>query len=1075
MKSLLIAALLGATQVSAFMNQAGCVKLDTGKTFDATIDYFPEKTVAGYSTKWEVEYATHYKTVTLVGLGKTYQLVQCFEDATANAASIANAPACEAAAGCYRYQIPITAASVTDSEVLGFFDELGILDRVDASGINTPVSPCYVAKTNTFNPVATFSIAPADNSQVDYSTTISMPLNQETTILARAEYAEFVSVFTNKEGWANYIVSRVVQSSEIQSSLLTSRLPADAAKPAAVWIKSISDTGVASFRSDAWLKQLMDTAKVTLLSFESQDLARTDAAFTTFMTDADVVIVETPSLTSSAALIEKLGLSTTTTTYKFITSSTNYIFQVDKIKSSTSISSDFVEHAIVAPDLLLSDILSAVSHHSTRVSVAPWNTVKRVYLRLASELPRVPDVLTDQHKAQCSIADGRVRPDGISEIRASVLVGLNSVISNLQSPVTAFDATTDYFPQKVRPKYAEHFSVTYHLNWKLVRNLNTARTASNPHRADTILIMKGTHAPSTDILPWAVRIYIPVEKVGFASSTDYAIALLLKRLHTGTAGKAPIPCVLHLRSTNQVIDMPWGNNAPAEAISDVVFSSTASDKNVMSTATSERGLLERAEWLFFFSAFYNLESSASSTFSEILTRYFCVQAKGDSRNSMSTKPRVVVLSYWNGAYTFSRAHYQIEAITTAGGIVANEDPQNSAYLPNLQPGVGTTFNDIDSFKAALVDVDIIIGTIYLSTNTATTPATFDEILAKIGLTQADLTGKQWFQYDKRMDDAGYSDYFTRATVEVDAYLEDYISMFHPGSLPNHERFFFRDMFNNEAVVPVTKEQCPYQGDGALPVDVSAEVATPIAHLSVCITQCTERYNQQYCQQGDRCVWENDACVPAATPAPDTPVPSTLVPSAPVPVPAEDLVPAGTTSGFIMDISVKISGDLQTIAGSTTEMSSMISGNLRADRAPCKEICEEGTSNCFTCGGNAFSSNQRGQTLATTYVIVFQVGTTLSSSEVSSTVSSLVQNFVTANNLGTYEGITVIVVSTYGSTSSDDDISDAAIAGIVVGSVCFVFIVVALVCIFCCRKSEEANEVDGASELDGVDEMDAPDC
>ena len=880
MKSLLFAALLGATQpflvaAQSVLNPSGCVSTN----YVSTMNYFPEQTSADYSTKWSVVYNNHYKTVsvTLASGIRTYQLIQCFTDAAQNTLAINAAPACESSSGCFRYQLPIRASTVHDPVLLGFFDELGSLALVDAGNIVAPVSPCYEAKTN-FNPVAAFTTVANQN--------INVPINTETTLLARAEYVEFISIFINREGWANYIVGRFVQSYEIQTALLRSKVPSTLSKPNVVWIQSISSTGVVSFRNDAWLKQVMDDALVTLSSFGSADRTTSDNTFATYMVEADIVVVETPSLTSSSAMIQRLGLSTSGS-YKFLTPSRTYIYQVDKIKSALSVSSDFLEHAAVAPDLLLSDVLSAVSHHSTRVNVAPWNTVKRTYLRFASDFPKVPAALTDQHRDQCSIPDGRVRTDDINDIRASILVGLKSESVNPQTAIVTYDPQTDYFPQKVKPEHSGHFSVNYHLNWKLVRNLNrVAALGTNSHRADTILIMKGTPAPNANILPWAVRVMIPVERVGFQSSTDSALALLLKKTHTTTAARAPIACIIHLRSTGKIINFPFSDPSSVEAISDVVFtgSSTGSTKNVISTATSDLGLLGRAEWLFFMATFYNLEVSASTTFAEIRTRYYCVLTKGDARNAQSTKPRVVELGYstFGGvSWTFSRASYQTSAIAAAGGIVANNDPQNSAYLPNLSTGQATRFTDIAAVKAALRDVDIIIDVTYIASNTGATPSTFAQVLSNVGLAASDVAGKKWFRYDKTMDDGGFSDYFARATVEVDAYLEDLISMFHPESLPQHVRFFYRDMVNNEGINRVTGAECPYQGTGDLPVSVSSEISNPVAHLSVCVTTCAQRYNEQYCRE-DNCIWSNGLCI-AITPAPVV---------VPAPVTPSDLVPAG---------------------------------------------------------------------------------------------------------------------------------------------------------------------------------------
>ena len=167
------------------------------------------------------------------------------------------------------------------------------------------------------------------------------------------------------------------------------------------------------------------------------------------------------------------------------------------------------------------------------------------------------------------------------------------------------------------------------------------------------------------------------------------------------------------------------------------------------------------------------------------------------------------------------------------------------------------------------------------------------------------------------------------------------------------------------------------------------------------------------------------------------------------------------------------------------MGQLIAGNVRADTAQCVEICTVGTSTCFTCAGTAKTTtstptpqSRAGEVLQVQsgkYKVIFQAGTALTLAEINSVVASSIAEFITVNSLGSYDGLVVVTLSTFGNVnSSDDGLSDAAIAGIVVGSVCFVFIIVVAIYFCCCRAAtDDSAERQEDSEMCGVD--DAPDC
>lgn len=76
----------------------------------------------------------------------------------------------------------------------------------------------------------------------------------------------------------------------------------------------------------------------------------------------------------------------------------------------------------------------------------------------------------------------------------------------------------DYFPVKVKPTYAKHFTVSYHGNYKVVRTRTELRSYGGSDTEEQqdilVLVQRGTSAPTlTGELAGATLIQIPAQRI----------------------------------------------------------------------------------------------------------------------------------------------------------------------------------------------------------------------------------------------------------------------------------------------------------------------------------------------------------------------------------------------------------------------------------------------------------------------------------------------------------------------------------------------------------------------------------
>eukprot|EP01059_Diplonema_ambulator_P008761 TRINITY_DN1850_c0_g2_i2.p1 TRINITY_DN1850_c0_g2~~TRINITY_DN1850_c0_g2_i2.p1 ORF type:complete len:888 (+),score=343.29 TRINITY_DN1850_c0_g2_i2:49-2712(+) len=848
---------LAAVASAVSYDAHGCVQ----GSFDSATDYFPYKTNAVGGEKWAIEYHGWYKSLTVsyteggVAKERVYQLVQCFSDANTNSNALKVAPSCVAPA-CNRVQIPVRSVGVASNTlILGMFEALNILNTITYVS-DSVTSPCLQSLATTpADPTSATQVAAVDAYFVDTIPTTDSPkfvkvsIADEVTPSFRANWVEFVALFYNLEHEANYIGETVQLVYDAQAHHVKE---VSTAKTIG-WIKAFTADTV-EFTDSLYIKYLIQAADATPAAF-AETMTITNSSYLDSLRAMDVLIVEDNVKLSLSEWLAKLGVPEGSSGFNFLSGSELNLYQVRKYTSPDKLSNDFDEYASMAPDLILSDLIK-IAHN-----VAPWTGVDTVFLR------RYTDSLTSISPSADACGKGIYRPFNTEGIRAKVLSELRTVASNPLTPVEDYKPFTDYFPVKVDPTHVTDYAVSYHLTWKVVRNLRI--------KEDYILLLKGcpeTSFPSSYVLPGAKRFKIPVDTFASSSTVDTMYILLLSQIgKVKKASHMPTACILRGLKDGFITELSWPIPADAYTGMDLAtaFSTDKRSNFVTSTASADEGPLNRAEWLLFFSTFFNNEDLGHEVFNGIKERYMCVKQKGEAAAQvLGRRPSVVMMSdsYFGGKYAANAYPVWVMAVETAGGVMAAVTEGNSAKVNGRAVSGGTqiVYDDDEQLHAALADVDVFIDNNYFPGSVPSSPVGIDEALAKYNLTTDDtqfkfIANKAFFRVDKRMDAGGFIDWFGRGVTDADAVEADLINMIHPGYMGTDEQLYFgRNLMKNEGVFEVTAEQC---------TNYYARLPPLTASSNSCQIPCSERLTHEYCTLG--CLWENNKCKEI----PMTPVPT----------------------------------------------------------------------------------------------------------------------------------------------------------------------------------------------------------
>lgn len=185
--------------------------------------------------------------------------------------------------------------------------------------------------------------------------------------------------------------------------------------------------------------------------------------------------------------------------------------------------------------------------------------------------------------------------------------------------------------------------------------------------------------------------------------------------------------------------------------------------------------LGKAEWIRFFSQFYNLEEQADLFFNRIDSTY---QSLVDLTSHQEDKPSVLTGLPWKDTwYMAGGKSFAARLIEDAGGIYLWNDNQSTQAIPL----------DLESVYARAVGADIWINP--GAANTFSELNRFDQRFQELPVLRAGMV----YNNNARMSDKGGNDYWESGTIRPDLVLADLITVFHPDLLTDHRFIYYRKL------------------------------------------------------------------------------------------------------------------------------------------------------------------------------------------------------------------------------------------------------------------------------------------
>lgn len=190
----------------------------------------------------------------------------------------------------------------------------------------------------------------------------------------------------------------------------------------------------------------------------------------------------------------------------------------------------------------------------------------------------------------------------------------------------------------------------------------------------------------------------------------------------------------------------------------------------------ESDLLARAEWIRFFAVFWGKEALADSLFRETEKNYLHIKALAE--NADSKAPTILSGDHFRGTwYLPAGKNFTTQLFRDAGGDYRLAKDTASGSKPYSFEQVLRDFHD----------ADIWVG--------AASAASLDELKnidGRYAWFKA-FKEKRVYSYTRRNTPEGGNDYWESAVAHPDSLLADFVKLFHPELLPEHEWVFLKQL------------------------------------------------------------------------------------------------------------------------------------------------------------------------------------------------------------------------------------------------------------------------------------------
>jgi len=264
------------------------------------------------------------------------------------------------------------------------------------------------------------------------------------------------------------------------------------------------------------------------------------------------------------------------------------------------------------------------------------------------------------------------------------------------------------------------------------------------------------------------------------------------------------PCVQLLESNGSITALsPVAANAATQlaTVSLVIGSSTPDTmpNSVSVSPEQDPGSLNRAEWIKFYSTFFNIEDRAIAIMKGIVSNYACFRQLATDGNKDTTAPVLAWVVYdapseFNNntaSWSIADAQYKKQLTEAAGAVYFNASQLK--------------YSTSSDFLTAIASVDIIIDETFIASN-------ISDVYSNYGLTPDAsykfVKNKKIFREDGITSPSDGRDWFERAVPMQDAVLEDLINVVN-GNLPTsgYQRKWFRNVALGEEKTISSSANC----------------------------------------------------------------------------------------------------------------------------------------------------------------------------------------------------------------------------------------------------------------------------
>ncbi len=367
---------------------------------------------------------------------------------------------------------------------------------------------------------------------------------------------------------------------------------------------------------------------------------------------------------------------------------------------------------------------------------------------------------------------------------------------------TSFEQGRDYFPSKVEVQFANHFSVSYHEHYKVVRThaeVKIFQSDDPPELTEDVLVLVQEGAPPPEpVGELSEASFITVPATTAAVNNDGTLAFLQALGRTSdvvAVGGSSIyeDSLRHRVERGEIgkIGYNWHGEPNLEVLlvskPDIALMTVDSPGNVKSLGRAralgavvaptfewaETHYLGRAEWVKYVSLFFNAEAEANALFDKVEEQVARLKALVASEADQTS----ALWGYYSGNGRWMMHQNNLEARLLADAKAINP-------YANFEGNRRADGEPISSEQLLTAGADVehwIIGDIHAS---ELPPASY------MSQFNAWNTGKLYHNYKRTKWEHNAYDYYKTAVVRPDLVLADIISLLHPDVLPEHETVYF---------------------------------------------------------------------------------------------------------------------------------------------------------------------------------------------------------------------------------------------------------------------------------------------